>query len=281
MLSSHFFDRNTMPENYPIPLSKSAIETALQQQINAIGSVEVLQQTDSTNTRLMSAKTGPGYNSGSLMVCAAEHQTKGRGRRGKPWHTPGGGVTFSLRFSISCGLADVSGLSLLAGAAVCDVLREITDEPIGIKWPNDILAGESKLVGILVEVAHFDASSTCLVVGIGVNYRRGKEARRIDQKSTDLHDLCNGVPPDRSRLISDLAAGVYNISQGDVARAVASLSERWADYDALSDREIQVHAGADVITGASAGIDEKGLLKVTTTSGLRVFSSAEVSVRKV
>ncbi len=262
-----------------VPLNKSTIDAVLQARVSGMVSVEVLQETESTNTRLSAA--GAGQTGAVLSVCAAEHQTKGRGRRGKTWHTPNRGVTFSMRFKVPSSLAEVSGLSLLAGAAVCDCLRQYCAAPVRVKWPNDILVGDYKLVGILVEVADHDASSTTVVIGIGVNYRRGAEAKMIDQQSTDLYEQCNAAPPDRSALIGSLVAHVYNSCCGDVAANVAELAGRWGDYDAFQRRLLQIHAAGEQVSGTSAGIDDVGQLRVATEAGVRVFSSADVSVRKV
>ena len=151
-----------------------------------------------------------------------------------------------------------------------------------IKWPNEILIADAKLVGILVEIATHSKSSTRLVVGIGVNYQRGAEQKKIDQASTDLHDQCEGALPDRSVLIGHLAAEVYQrCCHGTVQSNMSRLSAEWPRYDALAEATVVVKSGSSPdLRGKAGGIDNHGRLLLRTSDGVVPISSGEVSVRR-
>ncbi len=266
-------------------LSVSVIESEINGRLSVTSEVTVLDSVDSTNSWLVKGQAGStsfGRNTPDLQVCAAEHQTAGRGRRGKTWHTPLRGVTFSLRFTVPVALVDVGGVSLLAGAAVCDCLWQWSVAQAKIKWPNDILVNDAKLVGILVEVASHTAHTTTLIVGIGVNYQRGAEQKEIDQASTDLFDQCGGFPPDRSLLIGNLAAAVYlRCSSGSVTDNMGILARDWPRYDAFAGAQVEVNPGsAQALQGRADGVDETGRLRVQTGTACVFVSSGEVSVRR-
>ena len=165
---------------------------------------------------------------------------------------------------------------------LCDSLRAVGISDAMVKWPNDVLVNSAKLAGILIEsrTAASD-NGTCIVIGIGINYKRGDEAQFIDQESTDLNTLCGASGlPDRSNLIAEIATALVDVVTADVPAAVSNLSTRWNLYDALNGLEVNATvAGGESVVGRADGIDASGGFRIRTLSGTRVFSSADVSVR--
>ena len=269
----------------PAKLCAAVIEKEIDSRLSVTVNTTVLEAVGSTNSWLAAhceKMPAEALTKTDLWLCATEHQTSGRGRRGKVWHSPLGGVTFSIGFTVPVAPSEVGGMSLLTGAAVCDSLRQWSVKEAMIKWPNDILIGDAKLVGILVEVAAHSKTSTSLIVGIGVNYQRGEEQKKIDQASTDLHDLCGGEPPDRSVLIGHLAAAVYQrCCMGTVQANMSRLSAEWSLYDAFAEVMVEVNSGtASAVHGQATGIDNQGRLLLNTVAGVLQISSGEVSVRR-
>ena len=89
-------------------------------------------------------------------LCVAETQTAGHGRRGRSWQSPVQGITFSLLRRFDLSGAQLTGLSLVTGCAVIAVLESMNVHGITMKWPNDILHGDKKLCGLLIELRAFD-----------------------------------------------------------------------------------------------------------------------------
>jgi len=249
-------------DNLPSPLDAKVIETICHQQGCDID-VTVLQSIDSTNTWIMQ-----------------EAQ-----RRGKAWHSPNSGVTFSVAVSSPQPVSWFNGLSLLTGAVLCDRLREVGVTDAMLKWPNDVLVNGAKLSGILIEsVASLSGAgnsdtATRIVVGIGINYQRGSEAQQIDQANTDLFQLCGKSLPDRSELIAQIASQVVQVVEGDVPQAVRDLAQIWPQYDALSGQELIVNQAGQKLTGVSAGIDSTGAMRLQTKKGIQVLTSADIANR--
>jgi BirA family biotin operon repressor/biotin-[acetyl-CoA-carboxylase] ligase len=159
------------------PLSEKALSRLLVRPESLWRDIRVVPETGSTNADLAAAAK-KGAAEGTVLV--AEAQTTGRGRLGRQWAAPPrSGLTFSvlLRPAIPAGLQ--GWLPLLTGVAVTSAIRRMTararagdfGEPTGdqavearLKWPNDVLAGERKLAGILAERA-----DDAIVVGVGLN----------------------------------------------------------------------------------------------------------------
>ena len=138
--------------------------------------LEVLLQTDSTNSRLLAVTDLP---AGKVDVCVAEHQSAGRGRRGRDWVAPfGGGICFSLGWVFPEPPKQLSALTLAAGVAVLRALECCGARDIQLKWPNDVLFANRKLGGILCELRAEAGGPAYVVIGIGLNVRLSDASRR-------------------------------------------------------------------------------------------------------
>jgi BirA family biotin operon repressor/biotin-[acetyl-CoA-carboxylase] ligase len=124
-------------------------------------SVTVVPSTGSTNADLLAA----GGPEGQVLV--AEEQTAGRGRMGRSWVSqPGAALTFSVLLRPDSVPPERRGwLTLLAGVAVAQSVRVVSDLPATLKWPNDVLVNDGKLAGILAE----QAADGAVVIGMGIN----------------------------------------------------------------------------------------------------------------
>ena len=129
-----------------------------------------LDRVDSTNDevrRRVEAGAEPG------LVVLAGQQTSGRGRHGRAWASPPGNLYASVLLRIDGPLAASAQLSFVAGLALADALERHApgDVQLRLKWPNDVLIGQAKVAGILLESAGQANGSgpRCVIVGTGVN----------------------------------------------------------------------------------------------------------------
>ncbi|MCC7547231.1 MAG: biotin--[acetyl-CoA-carboxylase] ligase [Burkholderiales bacterium] len=239
--------------------------------------IEIVDAVDSTNTLLLRrALTG---EPGGLAV-AAELQTHGRGRRGRPWHAGlGSGLTFSLLWRFEQGVGALGGLSLAVSVAVLRALRELGADEIGLKWPNDLLWRHQKLAGILIELEGDAMGPSVAVIGIGVNVVLPSEVRnRIDQAVCDLAGM--GLRVERNRLLGRILAHLVQVLEVFATGGFAPMRLEWERAHALAGRELMValpDGGGE--TGLAAGVGDDGALLLETRSGLRRLYSGEVSVR--
>ena len=244
----------------------------------ALDDLAVHWQLDSTNSELCRLiDTAPRHR----LVCLAEIQTHGRGRRGRAWRMPlTGGIALSLLQRFDGAIASLAGLSLVAGITTIDALEDCGIRGAGLKWPNDLVIGGRKLGGILVELRG-DAMGPChAVIGIGINYRIGvRSGIAIERPWIDLTELAGGMLPSRNRvaarLIERLSASMDRFA--DVG--FAGFADAYARHDVLRDRAIRVLAGDETRDGVARGVDARGALRVAFAEGERVVDAAEVSIR--
>lgn len=240
--------------------------------------VHIEEGVDSTNSRLM-ARAQAGAPEGT--VVAVEYQLAGRGRRGRPWVAQlGGNLTFSVLWRFDGGLQAMNGLSLAVGLAVARAVKRSTVQPVGLKWPNDILVERRKLAGILIEAQGDMNEAAFAVVGVGLNVRLSPAQRlAIDQPVVDLVEI--GASLDRNALLADCLREMHRAVAQFRTGGFAALRAAWAALDTYAGCAVCVHlADGQQFPGVAAGVDDSGAFLLRTPQGeLRPFHGGEISLR--
>lgn len=207
----------------------------------------------------------------------AEHQTQGRGRRGRVWVSPlGANIYFSMVVSFQMGIAALEGLSLAVALHIVRALEMEGVTGLGVKWPNDILLEGRKLAGILLEVCGDLAGPCKVVIGLGINIRMPMSASaQIDQPYTDLATHFSR-PPDRNKIVATV---IDQLSQGLERFKVsgfAPLQSWWDSLDVYRNGMVEVRAGSNVVEGRVLGVSNTGALILETLHGLKVIAGGEL-----
>lgn len=263
----------------PAPLDRATLEAALAPVREGVCRLELHAEVDSTSGYL-AGRALP--DDGRAVLCIAERQTAGHGRRGRAWHAPAGGaITFSLARVFRAPRAALGALGLVAGVAMAEALRARGVAGVGLKWPNDLQVGGAKLGGVLVELAGATGGPSRAVVGVGINYDLGASAGAVDQPVTDVVRAA-APPPARAALAGDLMAALV-VALGAFAReGPGPFRPRWRGLDVLAGRAVRVQAPGDtVLTGTARGIADDGALVLATDAGARTVYAGDVSVRVV
>lgn len=242
--------------------------------------VDLVEHVASTNSALMQ-RASAGAPSGACLV--AEIQTAGRGRRGRVWHSAfGGSLTFSLLWRVDKGAASLGGLSLVAGLAIVRALRTlgIGESQVGLKWPNDVVAGPRKLAGVLIESQGDMLGPTAVVIGVGINVNLPEGVKAaIDQPVTDVQSLLGAAVSRNALLAATLRELVGMLDQFQALGFKAFRSE-WTAAHALHGKPVRVLAAdGGVIDAVVRDVAEDGSLIVAHHGRAQVIASGEVSLR--
>jgi BirA family biotin operon repressor/biotin-[acetyl-CoA-carboxylase] ligase len=227
----------------------------------------------STNSEAMTK----GAEGCSTYLIMAEHQSQGRGRRGRSWVSPfGHNLYMSLLWTFQGGIGELEGLSLACALAVLRTLKKLSYEGGQVKWPNDVLLNNKKLAGILLEVSG-DVSGPCkIVIGIGLNTDMPAEAGKcIDQPFSDLRSL-KGERIDRNLIASVLISELVLIIREFELSGFGPLAGEWMSSDAYLGRGVEVRNAHHAMLGLCAGVDNAGRLLLDTTEGRKTISGGEV-----
>jgi BirA family biotin operon repressor/biotin-[acetyl-CoA-carboxylase] ligase len=248
-----------------------------------VHSIEAAWTVDSTNSVLLAR---PNPQPGVCEVFLAEYQTAGRGRRGRSWVAPpGGSICLSLSWTFREVPPDLAALGLAVGVCGLRALQQLGLGKVALKWPNDILADDKKLAGILIELRAESDGPACVIIGIGVNVALGSALlQKIGEmggaSATDLV-TAGLIQPSRNALAAALVSQIVPGLLAFEKEGLRPFVEEWRSVDALRSRQIDVHTQEGVTRGLARGIDIHGALVVETLQGIRRFVSGEVTVRAV
>lgn len=188
------------------------------------------------------------------LVVVADHQTRGRGRLDRAWEDrPGRSLLMSAL--VGGAFPRPTLVPLAAGVAVADALAELEARP-ALKWPNDVLVGEHKCGGILVERV-----DETVVIGIGVNV----DWREVDGRGERWMSLAEALDGDVDRwdlLVRVLRALDRSLIQG--RDTPDRLLDRYRLLCSTIDQEVRVETSDGVLAGIAEGIDDDGALLLRT-----------------
>lgn len=231
-----------------------------------------IAETGSTNTDLLALVRDAAGATAHCLVTG--HQRSGRGRRAKPWSDDAraGALLCSLAWPLPRG-CDVTGLSLGVGVWLVQALRTLGLRGAALKWPNDLLVGQRKLAGVLIEVADTPLARW-VVIGIGLNLR----APQGLAQATGL--LEQGLQIDRWQVLRALLPRLLLGLQEFAQRGFAPWAQEWNQLHAWRERAVRVLGdGVPDLHGVALGVDDHGFLWLQTPRGRERVTSGDVSLR--
>ncbi|OED41550.1 biotin--[acetyl-CoA-carboxylase] ligase [Endozoicomonas sp. (ex Bugula neritina AB1)] len=264
-------------------LDKKNIEASLSSDVKQRVGLHTCLSTTSTNDLVREQAL---LSHHKQYFCLAEHQTNGRGRRGRAWSTPfGSTICLSILWKMSEGMASIEGLSLAVGVAVIKALESCGCGGLKLKWPNDVLwptsKGHEKLAGILLEVQGDPTGECEVVIGIGINVALNQQQLNdITQPATDLNRI-SGTSVSRNAAVAALINTISHMLESYSRGGFALFRDEWVRHDAFYGQTVILDASGNKISGIAQGVNEKGALLLNTEGGIMVFNGGEVSLRKV
>lgn len=234
-----------------------------------LAGIETFAEIDSTNSYLMQCEAPV---PGRFRVALTDNQTAGRGRHGRRWSSPpDSGLCLSIGYTFARQPGDLAALTLAIGLGVVDGLEELGAPGVQLKWPNDLIANDGKLGGILTETQPLPGGAIAVVSGIGLNVDLPEKfdlPDRLDgpQHVIDLTGFTDSVPPLNqlaARLIDRLCMTCVTFEQG----GFPPYAERWSEHDWLLGRALVVNTPGQQVAGIGAGVAADGALLVDTGGG--------------
>lgn len=210
-------------------------------------------------------------------VVLAENQTVGKGRRGRHFFSPAGGIYMSVLLRPSFSTETAGLVTSCAAVAVAEAIEALDGPEIGIKWVNDLYAGGRKLCGILTEGAA-DLESGCMeyvIVGIGINVGQTEFPDELREIATSIYNECGRVT-DRNRLIAEILNRLEPAIEAIESRDFIRESRR---RSVVLGKEITVISASRQYDAVAVDVDENGHLLVEADGRIIRLNSGEISVK--
>ena len=258
------------------PLDAAALERALVRAGSGWRRVEIADEVASTNSAL-AERARAGEEPGLVLV--AEHQPGGRGRLGRVWSAPrGSGLTFSVLLEPAGVPAERwPWVPLLAGVAVAEAVRRVTDVEASVKWPNDVLVDDRKLAGILSERVETPTSSLA-VVGVGLNVTLRRDELPTPEATSLL--LEGGSTTDRTVVLREVLRvldRLFSAWVGEAGDPGTGLLEAYLRRCSTLGRQVRVALpGGGSLVGEAVRVDDSGRLVVRTDTGEQAVGAGDV-----
>jgi BirA family biotin operon repressor/biotin-[acetyl-CoA-carboxylase] ligase len=218
------------------------------------------------------------------LCVVAREQTRGRGRAGRTWVSP---ANAGLYFSIVLRPARLAVrawplITLMTALAVRHALHETFEIETDIKWPNDIIADDRKLCGILAETIETEMGRA-VIVGIGINLDDRAFPPELKETATSISTLTGRVP-DTERLLQSLIRAIerhYEILQS--AKGEEEIVGEWSRRSSYAQgRRVSVSLDEESFEGRTSGLEPDGALRVETDQGdIRIIHAGDVTSLRV
>ena len=231
-------------------------------QLNSSYAVTVAEEMPSTNTALKEMVNPP---VGTTLIAA--RQTGGRGRLGRLFHSPEGGLYLSVL------IPPVDAVTCRAAVAAARAIESLCDATIDVKWVNDLYLNGRKVAGILAEgVFSPDGTLTAVVLGIGIN------VGAMDFPA-ELTSIATSLGNEGFRLTREDVAAAF-LNELEMALRDVTAMDEYRRRNLVVGREVTVLRGSDTYTAIVEAITDEGHLVVTDENkNTHTLSSGEVSVR--
>ena len=209
-------------------------------------------------------------------VCLADSQSGGRGRLGREWASPQGGVYMSALLRPKVSLSELSSLPLVAALAVARAVEKLGAREVGVKWPNDVWLAGGKLAGILLEASTEGDAAEWVVIGIGLNISASGDglegAAYLSQGGG-----CDSRAKAAASVLDELAEAYARFRD----TGFISLADEYMERSVLSGRDVVVREidGRVAASGRVSGVDAIGRLILEADGAEAVVAAGDVTLR--
>lgn len=218
------------------------------------------------------AQTNAGLPDGTLFI--AREQTRGMGRQGRSWHSPPGGLWWSLLLKPTLTPEKSQALSAAASLGILEGILQATGAPVRLKWPNDVVLNGKKLAGILTETNIQGTSLGWVLIGAGINVNNPIPPE-LSSIATSL-SLWRGEKLDSNPFFNTLLDGFFDVYDQFLIEGFQGIKPLYLGKLEGLGSVVKVQAGNEVLQGVARDVDPQGRLVVEINQHiLRPFSSSE------
>ena len=245
--------------------------------INCESEIILLDEIDSTNN-FLKQKAESGEKSGTVII--AKRQTGGKGRLGRSFFSPQGGMYLSILLRPQISAEKSLFITTAAAVAVCRAIEKVSNKKSGIKWVNDVFIDNKKVCGILTE-ASLDFETGGLyyaVVGIGVNLYYPKNSFPNDIKSIAGTVFDSEIDNDlKSKFTAEVINNFFEIYNNFEN---SDFMKEYKQKSIVLGKKITVIKGNNRKSATAIDIDDNARLTVEYENGEKeTLFSGEVSIK--
>ena len=204
-------------------------------------------------------------NNGTIVI--AEKQTGGRGRSGRKWISPKGGIWFSIILHPKFDISNTTLFPIAASLALSNAIEKTCSVSTELKWPNDLTIVGKKLAGMLVDASFESNKIENLILGVGINFDvNTKEIEKILKKTpnyygvSSLNEQKNKCKP--IELIQSFLSELEQVYEELNSNQTNKIISKWTKKSSTIGKKIEIDTNDGKITGEAIKIDNDGGLLI-------------------
>ena len=246
-----------------LPEEIVACEVKLDLGTSLFGSeILVFPELDSTNSHAVNfARTG--QTEGTAII--AERQSKGKGRLGRTWISPEGGLYCSIILRPPVTLQEAPEITLFGAVSLCHLLSKTFGLAAQVRWPNDILIGQKKVAGILTELEAEQDRVHFVILGIGINCNTALNL--LPETATSIAEEL-GKPVSRTVVARELLRSLESFYTLWLEKGFSEIANLWRQHSSILGKIVRVRFRDDNLEGVATDIDEQGALIIRLDNGI-------------
>ncbi len=219
---------------------------------------------------------------GSIVI--AESQTLGKGRLGRQWVSPKGGIWLSVILQPNFDVYKITLIPFAVAVALSNAIQKTLNIKTELKWPNDLTLDGKKVAGIIIDASIESTKIESVVVGVGINFKvNPKEIEGKIKKKDNFYGVNTLVKNDKAKpaiLVKHFLEELEGILQNLEANKTQSIIKQWVKNSSTIGRNITVDTLGSKISGKAVGLDKDGSLIVKQGSKITRITSGDISYQK-
>ncbi len=232
------------------------------------------EEIDSTNSYLMNSKESLQHGT----VILSEFQKNGRGRRNRSWvSNKGQNLTFSILLSKAVKFKNINVINLAASLSVAQAIENLYQLKVNLKWPNDVLIGNKKISGILLDSSSKSNKIEFVALGFGINVNQPNFSGKFDLQPTSVRKEFK-KEVSRERLLSE-TLNIFEENFEIVKKAPQKVLSDWKSRCKLLGEKVKVVDNENVIHGVFENISKEGYLLLNTGNRIETIHFGDISLR--
>lgn len=236
-------------------------------------------ETGSTNRDLLDEPADGAAGARRPAVLVTDHQTAGRGTKGRSWFDPpGGSLLISVRLFPTLPPNRLHLFVMALSLAAARACREVAGVEVGLKWPNDLFVADRKLAGVLTESSVRGGRVDALVIGMGMNVNWPDEIPvELEELAIALNQVA-GRPVDRVALAVALVVAFDEELTGlERPGGEAAVLARYREHSATLGRTVRLELPDGAVVGRVVDIDDDGHIVVELDGERRTYAAVDVT----
>jgi BirA family biotin operon repressor/biotin-[acetyl-CoA-carboxylase] ligase len=237
---------------------------------------------DSVDSTQMEASKIAADNTNHGTIIIAGKQTDGKGRLGRKWISPKGGIWFSIILHPKFSISDITLFPIASSLALSNAIEKTTGIKSELKWPNDITINGKKVAGILVEASLESNKIENMILGIGINFKVDtKQMEKSLKETPNFYGITSLYEHNHKAnsilLVQHFLTELENLYNRLISNDFKGIIKEWSLKSSTINHNVEINTTEGKIRGKALRLDNDGALIISQNNKTRRIIAGDIS----